>query len=123
MTSERKLADFRQWALAVLGLLSATPERQAVYLQESGVGADEILLQFDDVLHVARARISDGSLKQEDYLLLQGVNERVDSVNACPDSIWADAALEEAAEWRELQIVAGAVKLSLERSWNLRAGD
>jgi hypothetical protein len=39
------------------------------------VGPDEVLLQFDDVLHVARARVADGSLSDGDYLLLQAVNE------------------------------------------------
>lgn len=123
MTSDQKLADFRQWTLAVLDLLSAESDRQAAYLQASGVGADEILLQFDDVLHVARARVSDGSLRREDYLLLQPVNERADSVSAGPESIWAADALEEALEWRELRAAARAAKSSLESSWSQDFGD
>ncbi|MEU1296351.1 hypothetical protein ABZ439_28475 [Streptomyces sp. NPDC005840] len=118
MTGERKLTDFRRWTLTVLGLLSAEPDRQAAYLQASGVGADEILLQFDDVLHVARARVGDHSLSHEEYLLLQSVDERADSVSAGPESIWAEIALEEAAEWRELRAAARAAKSSLERSWS-----
>ncbi len=123
MTSEQKLADFRRWALVVLDLLSAEPDRQAAYLQEAGVGPDEILLQFDDVLHVARARVSDGSLRREEYLLLQSVNEYADSVNAGPGSIWAESALEEATEWRELRAAARAAKSSLTRSWDQNFGD
>ncbi|MYR25468.1 MULTISPECIES: hypothetical protein [unclassified Streptomyces] len=118
MTGERKLADFRWWTLGVLGLLSAEPDRQAEYLQASGVGADEILLQFDDVLHVARARVGDRSLSHEEYILLQSINGHVDAVSAAPESIWTVAALEERVEWRELRAAARAVKASLERYWS-----
>lgn len=118
MTGERKLADFRRWTLAVLDLLSAEPDRQAAYLQASGVGVDEILLQFDDVLHVARARVGDRSLSHEEYLLLQSVNGLADAVSAGPESIWTELALEEAVEWRELRAAARAAKASLERSWS-----
>lgn len=123
MTNDQKLAHFQQWTLAVLGLLSAASDRQAAYLHESGVGTDELLLQFDDVLNVARARVADGSLKQEDILLLLKVGERVDSVNAGPDSIWDEAALGLAPEWQELRIAAGAAKVSFERAWNPDLGD
>lgn len=123
MTSERKLADFRQWVLAVLDLLGADPDRQAAYLQASRVEADEILLQFDDVLHVARARVGDGSLKREDLHLIESVNESVDAVSEGPESIWAAAGLEEAAEWRELRAAARAVRTGLERSWSQDSGD
>jgi len=118
MTSDRSLADFRRWTLAVLGLLGAEPGRQVEYLQASEVEADEILLQFDDLLHVARARVADGSLKNEDYLLIKSTNERADALNARPDSIWAAAALNEAAEWRDLRVAARIAKLSLEQSWS-----
>ncbi|MFF4185451.1 hypothetical protein ACFYZ9_19865 [Streptomyces sp. NPDC001691] len=101
----------------MLDLLSAEPDRQAAYLQASGVGVDEILLQFDDVLHVARARVIDGSLSHEEYSLLQSVNGYADSVGASPESIWTELALEEAIEWRELRAAATSAKVSLERSW------
>lgn len=123
MIDDQKIEDFRRWALAVLGLLSATSDRQVSYLRQSNVGADELLLQFDDVLYVARARVADGSLEGEDFLLLLKVNKRVDSVNSGPDSIWTNEALEVAVEWRELRITAGAVEASLEKSWNLASGD
>lgn len=118
MTSERKLTDFRQWTLAVLDLLSADSDRQVAYLQASGVEADEMLLQFDDVLHVARAREADGSLKHEDYLLLQSVNDSANSVSAGPGSIWTEGALEEAAEWEELRAASRVAKSRLGRSWS-----
>lgn len=117
MNSEQKLAEFRQWALAVLDLLSADSGRQVAYLRASGVGADEMLLQFDDVLNVARARVADGSLNREDYLLLQSVNGNANSVSAGPVSIWTESALEEAVEWEELRAASGVVKSRLERSW------
>ncbi|GAA3506588.1 hypothetical protein GCM10019016_137030 [Streptomyces prasinosporus] len=122
MTSDRKLADFQQWTLTVLGLLSATSDRQVAYLQESGVGTDELLLQFDDVLHVARARLADSSLEQKDFFLLSKVGARVESVNARPDPIWDEVALKEAAEWRDLRIEARVAKEILERSWNSDSG-
>lgn len=123
MTTDQKLADFRQWTLSVLDLLGADSDRQAAYLQDSGVEADEILLQFDDVLHVARARVGDGSLRREDYLLLQPVSERAEAVNAGSESIWAAGALEEAVEWRELRVAARVAKSNLESSWSRNFGD
>lgn len=123
MTIGQNLADFRQWTLAVLDLLGAESDRQAAYLQASGVESDEILLQFDDVLHVARARVGDGSLRREDYLLLQPVDERAEAVSAGPESIWAAGALEEALEWRELRAAARVAKSSLESSWSQDCGD
>ncbi|GAA3973615.1 hypothetical protein GCM10022232_00920 [Streptomyces plumbiresistens] len=123
MTGDRKLADFRRWTLAVLGLLSAGPERQVEYLRVSGVGPDEVLLQFDDVLHVARARVADGSLNDEDYLLLQAVNESVNSVNAGPEAIWTEGALKEAAEWEDVRAASRVAKSGLEQSWSQEVGD
>ncbi|MEV7087623.1 hypothetical protein AB0O07_17260 [Streptomyces sp. NPDC093085] len=123
MTDDRKLADFRRWTLAVLGLLSAGPEKQVEYLRASGVGPDEVLLQFDDVLHVARARVADGSLNDEDYLLLQEVNESVNSVSAGPEVIWTEGALKEAAAWEEVRAASRAAKSGLEQSWSQDAGD
>lgn len=123
MTGDRRLADFRRWTLTVLGLLSAPPDRQTAYVREAGVGTDELLLQFDDVLHTARARAADGSLRQEDLLLLLEVDERVDAVNAGPDSIWDEAALGTSTEWRELRVTAGVVKAAFEKSWSLDSGD
>ncbi|MFE3428269.1 hypothetical protein [Streptomyces sp. NPDC059171] len=118
MTGEQQLAAFRQWALTVLDLLGAEADRQAAYLQASKVGADEILLQFDDLLHVARARVGDLSLSHEEYILLQSVDGRADSVSAGSESIWTEIALEEAVEWRELRAAARVAKTSLERSWS-----
>lgn len=123
MTTDQKLADFRQWTLSVLDLLGADSDRQAAYLQDSGVEADEILLQFDDVLHVARVRVGDGSLRREDYLLLQPVSERAEAVNAGSESIWAAGALEEAVEWRKLRVAARVAKSNLESSWSRNFGD
>ncbi|WP_018571666.1 hypothetical protein [Streptomyces sp. PsTaAH-124] len=123
MTGDRKLTDFRRWTLAVLGLLSAGPERQVEYLRASGVGPDEVLLQFDDVLHVARARVADGSLNDEDYLLLQSVNESVNSVSAGPEEIWTEGALKEAAEWEEVRAASRVAKSGLDQSWSQEAGD
>ncbi|MFF0765061.1 hypothetical protein [Streptomyces sp. NPDC003737] len=123
MISDRKLTDFRRWAISVLDLLSAEPERQLQYLQTSGVGADEMLLQFDDLLHVARARVADGSLHGEDYRLLQAVGESVNSVSEGPEEIWAEGALEEAVEWEELRVASAAAKSDLELSWDREVGD
>lgn len=123
MTGDRKLTDFRRWALAVLDLLSAGPERQVEYLRASGVGPDEVLLQFDDVLHVARARVADGSLNDEDYLLLQTVNESINSVSASPGEIWTEGALIEAAEWEDVRAASRAAKSGLEQSWSQEVGD
>lgn len=123
MTENRKLSDFRQWTLAVLRLLGSDPGRQVEYLRTSGVGPDEVLLQLDDVLHAARARLADGSLNNEDYLLLQAVNESVDSVSARPEAIWTEDALEGAAAWEEVRMASRAAKSSLERSWSQEAGD
>ncbi|MER5966242.1 hypothetical protein [Streptomyces sp. NPDC002057] len=118
MTSERKLTDFRQWVLGVLDLLGADPGRQTAYLQESGVEADEILLQFDDVLHVARARACDGSLRREDLLLIESVHESVDAVSEGPESIWAASGIEESAQWSELRTAARAARTGLDRHWD-----
>ncbi|MGW5104765.1 hypothetical protein [Streptomyces sp. NPDC004100] len=123
MTSDRKLASFQQWALAVLGLLSATSDDQTSYLQESGTGTDELLLQFDDVLHVAQSRVADGSLKHEEFDLLLKVSGSVDAVNSESDLIWDESALKEAYAWKKLRIRAGEVKMDLERSWNLNSED
>lgn len=122
MTSDRELTGFRQWTLDVLGLLGATADRQSAYVRHSGVGTDELLLQFDDVLHVARARVADGSLDPEKFALLEKVDEKVAYVNSGPSSIWSESALETAAEWRELRIAAGTAKKRLESSWELNSG-
>lgn len=123
MTGDRKLADFRRWALDTLGLLSADPEKQVEYLRSSGVEAEEILLQFDDVMHVARARVADGSLNHEDYLLLQAVNESANSVSAGPESIWTEGALEEASEWEAVRTSSRLAKAGLGQSWSQEVGD
>ncbi|MFF8581733.1 hypothetical protein ACF05R_23770 [Streptomyces albidoflavus] len=123
MTGDRKLTDFRRWAISVLDLLSAEPERQLRYLQTSGVGADEMLLQFDDLLHVARARVADGSLNGEDYRLLQAVGEIVNSVSESPEGIWAEGALEEAIEWEELRVASATAKSDLGLSWGREFSD
>ncbi|MFD5570286.1 hypothetical protein [Streptomyces cadmiisoli] len=117
MTIERGLANFRQWALSVVDLLGADPDRQTAFMQESRVGADEILLQFDDLLHVASARADDGSLKHEDHLLIKSIKEGTAAVSNGPDSIWTVEAIEESAEWRDLRVVARVAKARLERSW------
>ncbi|MGW7487561.1 hypothetical protein [Streptomyces sp. NPDC054786] len=119
MSAEEGMARFQRWTLSALELLSATPDRQSAYARESNVDLDEIVLQFDDVLHVARARVSDGSLNEAHYLALLEVNERVDSVLEMPDPIWTSTALENSAEWRELRISAGAAKAKLEKAWRL----
>jgi hypothetical protein len=118
MSSEKKLADFRQWVIAVLNLLGEEPVRQSEYLHRSGVGVEEILLQFDDVFQVSRARLDDGSLTQEEYALLQEVNTRADVVNSSPKSIWTEAALRSVAEWNDLRAAARAAKSELEGFWN-----
>ncbi|WP_432043097.1 hypothetical protein [Streptomyces cadmiisoli] len=123
MTSERQLAEFRGWALAVLDLLGAHPDRQVAFLQASKVDSDEILLQFDDLVHVAHARVRDGSLNHEDFRLIKAVDESVSAVSEGPELIWAVAALEEATEWRELRTAARMAKSSLERSWGQEYGD
>ncbi|MEU3520943.1 hypothetical protein ABZ770_37760 [Streptomyces sp. NPDC006654] len=123
MTDDRKLAEFRRWVLTVLGLLSAEPERQVEYLRASGVGPDEVLLQFDDVLHVARARVADGSLSDEDYLLLQEVNGSINSASASPEDIWTDDAFKEAAAWKDVRAASRVAKSGLEESWSLKVGD
>ncbi|MBL7499457.1 hypothetical protein [Frankia nepalensis] len=84
---------------------------------------DELLLQFDDVPHAARARLADGSIEGDDSRLLLKVNEKVDCVNARPDSFRSDGALEAVAEWRELRMAAGEVEATLEKSWNLNSRD
>ncbi|MGI5262307.1 hypothetical protein [Streptomyces angustmyceticus] len=118
MTEDMKLEKFRSWVLDVLELISADPGRQVDYLHESRIGSDEILLQFDDVLHVAHARLRDGSMDQDDLHLLQEVDERVDALNSEPASIWTEAALGEAAAWQELRIAAGRAKSELKKSWH-----
>ncbi|MFJ7904770.1 hypothetical protein ACIQ6V_30550 [Streptomyces sp. NPDC096198] len=123
MTDDRKLAGFHQWSLAVLDLLSATADRQVAYLRGSAVGADELLLQFDDVLHVARARAADGSLAHEDLQLLLEVGDKVERVNAGPDSIWSEDALSAAVEWEDLRVTAGGARTTLEGSWTLGPAD
>ncbi|WP_157868645.1 hypothetical protein [Streptomyces caatingaensis] len=123
MSNERKLAEFHLWTLAVLNLLGATPGHQAQYLQETRVGADELLLQLDDVLHVARARLSDGSLTRKDYLSLLEVAEAADSLDSSPGSVYTDAALETSSEWRNLRTAANSAKASLEKTWDLNLED
>lgn len=49
--------DFREWVRSVLGSLGADPGQQAAQVAEAGVGVDELALQFDDVLSVARATL------------------------------------------------------------------
>lgn len=123
MTGDQKLADFRRWTLATLSLLSEEPERQVEYLRASGVEAEEVLLQFDDVLHVARARAADGSLSDEDYVQLQAVNRSANFLNAGPGPIWTEGALKKAAEWEEVRSASRVAKSSLEQSWNQDSGD
>lgn len=85
MTGSRGLEDFRGWVSSVLELPSSDPDLQVGYLRTSGVAADEMLLQFDDVLHVAHARLNDGTMSQEELLLLQDVEARVKQCFCQPD--------------------------------------
>ncbi|MEU6263190.1 hypothetical protein [Saccharopolyspora shandongensis] len=116
MIDEGGLAQFRRWVLEVLDLVSADHVLQAEYMRVSRVGADEIILQLDDVMYVARARLHDGSLTQDEFLLLQSVDEVICSANEF-ESICDEIALKESASWRELRAAARLARSELEQSW------
>ncbi|MEV0049938.1 RHS repeat-associated core domain-containing protein [Saccharopolyspora shandongensis] len=72
--------------------------------------------KLDDVMYVARARLHDGSLTQDEFLLLQSVDEVISSANEF-ESICEEIALKESASWRELRAAARLARSELEQSW------
>jgi hypothetical protein len=117
MTGDQPLKDFQIWASSVLELLSADAASQIEYLDRSGVGPDELLLQLDDVVHVALAKMAAGSLSQEDCSTLKSVQDSSRSFDSASDFTWTIDALRDAPEWKKLRQVSRIAKEFLEKSW------
>jgi hypothetical protein len=73
--------------LDVLKLLSVGKERQAEYLQKGEIEVEELLLQFDDVLSVARARLQNNTVEAEEFDSLRRVAECIDDVSSGCESL------------------------------------
>lgn len=117
MSSEEGLAQFRSWVLGTLALLSADPSRQVEYLHRSGVNNDELVLQLDDLLHVARARLADGSMTAAEAELLTTLKVALDSLNEGPDSVWETAALSFAPQWSSVREAARRAESVFRQMW------
>ncbi|RSS79036.1 hypothetical protein [Streptomyces sp. WAC06614] len=110
---------FRRWVLDVLRLLSSPPSVQLEFLKSVRVGADELLLQFDDLIRAAHGRLVFDSMNEEEYGQLQHVETFVNSVNEAGAYIWSDDALCSSAEWANLRAAAGETRQQLADRWEL----
>lgn len=120
MTDDTRLDPFRKWTLEVLDLLGAPPDRQIDYVRSAGVDIDEIVLQFDDMLHVARARAADGTMTGDEYQVIARVHDFVSRLTSAEDSPWEESSLRAGTEWGEARAAAADAREILGQRW---AGD
>ncbi|GAB2928733.1 hypothetical protein [Streptomyces mayteni] len=112
-----RLGGFRQWVLSILDLLGAESDPQLVYMESAAVDVDELVLQFDDAFHVARARLGDGSLSSADFEYLQVINDFLAAISNDSDRVWSREGLSGGAEWRELRHLSRRAATALENTW------
>jgi hypothetical protein len=117
MSDDRKLTEFRRWILEVVALVAAPSEEQLRYARTSGVGVDEIVLQFDDAFRVSNARVRDGSMSKDEFELLEVVNDRVGDLSNAPGDLWTDEAVSTSSLWVELRISAEQAARGLSTLW------
>jgi hypothetical protein len=110
VSSEIDRASLLDWLTRVLDLLSADAERQLRETQQSGVGPDEIALEFDNAFCLAQAAESEGILRPEIIGSLSAVDSQLDSMTRAGAHLWTEQAVRESSEWRQLRLVAGQAK-------------
>lgn len=119
MSADTRFENFQAWAIKTLQLLSSPARVQIEYLRSVGVDADELLLEFDDLIKAAQGFVFDGWLDSSDYHSLEVVENDANAVNSAGAHIWSARALSESQEWAALRIAAESAKLTLSESWNL----
>ncbi|MFI8364052.1 hypothetical protein ACIGD1_28320 [Streptomyces sp. NPDC085612] len=103
----------------MLNHLGSLPESQIAHIQALDVGADELLLEFDDVMNTARAHRYEESLPEEDFKLLQKIDSAADAVASAGVDIWSEESLRRAPEWEALRKAARFTRCTLKESWDI----
>jgi hypothetical protein len=93
MTSERRRVEFLRTVEEALSPLSWEPERQVAYVRGLGVDVDEMALHFDDIFHLARAKMQGGVLSPEAFQALVPVDEMLARMTEKGPDLWSEEPL------------------------------
>lgn len=98
---------FRAWAVSVLLPLTWDAERQIRYVQQLGVGVDELALQLNDAFHLARAKNADELLDDAAYEAITAIDAQFSKMTQLnDDQLWNKSALFDSPHWRLVRDLA-----------------
>jgi len=110
--------EFRAWALSSLRLVADSAERQQLELRALGAGVDEIALQLDDVLYVAKAHVATGGMTSDELDLMAAVARRIGEYDrSVPGFLTEEGLLR--PEWSDVRGRASVAVCRLSSLWEL----
>lgn len=110
------LNHFRAWVIDVLRLVAEPAERQIREVRALGVDVDEIVLQLDDMVHVAGAHEAAGDLSSADFALLTALLDRIEECSQVAPDFYTEDGLS-LPEWGEVRGRAALVLDALGSRW------
>ncbi|CPV68459.1 Uncharacterised protein [Mycobacteroides abscessus subsp. abscessus] len=101
--------NWRNSFVELVARMAASPEIQISYLQELGVGTDELALEFDSLYVPERLSLTD---QQSVYAL--DVDRLLTAMSEAPDvGQWSYEGLQLDARWGEVRLLAAKLLASL----------
>ncbi|ORB50629.1 hypothetical protein BST43_22145 [Mycobacteroides saopaulense] len=101
--------NWRNGFVELVARMAASPEIQISYLQELGVGTDELALEFDSLHVPERLSLTD---QQSVYAL--DVDRLLTAMSEAPDvGQWSYEGLQSDDRWAEVRLLAGKLLTSL----------
>lgn len=87
--------------ISTLERLAMPGPDQLAYLDQIGVGVDELALEFDDVAPARTKLVSDGRMSVAQSEAIAAVNEQLERMTAAGASRWTRDAVLTGADWQD----------------------
>ncbi|GAA4238168.1 hypothetical protein GCM10022254_52990 [Actinomadura meridiana] len=116
LDDDRREKEFQDWLLLVLERLTWDAGAQLDYIDELGVGPDELALEFDDALHTVRARAADGSVP----VTMSDVDAHLDEMTRQGPDAWTELSMRTSPEWSALRVLARTALIELRETFGVR---
>lgn len=102
----------------VVGRLAATPSEQVEYLATLGVlpSADELALEFDDVVALLPRLVDEGNLTPERYEAIEALRRKLSEMSNRQD-VWTEVSLRSHPDWAEVRRLALVVIDKMDGAW------
>jgi predicted kinase len=113
MSDLRDFSEFKRWLVnEVLFLLAKSGIEQLEWARNNGVHVDELVLQFDDALHVAAVWARKGDLKDAQFEQLRSLATAIDELSSWGD-VWTEKELTADPRWQKVRDMARRIIVNL----------